>query len=132
MRLALEDKIDGYCKLIRNLEADNNGLKDEIERMSAAVKRNNNKIEWLKNTLTNVLNANNTKSAKGALFSVRLQSGPGKLELKVPESELPEEYIKTTQSVNKAALKEDLKSSDLTENDYCQIVKSESLRIKNG
>lgn len=73
----IEDKADGYAKIIMGIKADIEALKAEEERLYARRKRLEERQKWLKDTLeANMREVGKTKF-KTALFSFNIQTNGG-------------------------------------------------------
>lgn len=125
-----EDKLESYCKIIKNLEADDTAIKNEIDRLSAKRKQLKKSVEYLKNNMFESMKATDTKKVKGQLFTVSIQKNGGKLPVivDVPTEELPDELVKVVESPDLEAI------AKLLENGESPLahfgVRGESLRIK--
>jgi hypothetical protein len=107
-------KIDNYCKLIRNLEGRQKVRAEEAKRFSTIAKYDANKIVRLKYLLLEFFKLHGIDKIETDLFRVvRAQNGvaPVKLGERFEENpeELPEEYRLTTYKPNLKKIAEDLK-----------------------
>ncbi|WP_270289393.1 siphovirus Gp157 family protein [Enterocloster citroniae] len=74
---AIEEKADGYAKIITGMKADIEALKEEEERLYARRKRLEDRQKWLKDNLeANMREIGKTKF-KTALFSFNIQKNGG-------------------------------------------------------
>lgn len=108
----IEMKADGYAKVIRQLEADVEGLKTEENRISRRRKIIENNIKFMKNRLTDSMIATGKTKFKTELFSFNVQKNPAKLVMDEQYIEnIPVHYlIEQEPKVNTALLKDDLKA----------------------
>lgn len=67
---AIEDKVDGYCKVIASIKADAEKLKSEEARLSARRKGLENRVQALRSALSVALDAQGRSKIKTALFTV--------------------------------------------------------------
>ena len=128
---AIEDKADGYGKVIRMLDADIEGIKLEESRLYARRKSLERKKEMLKGNLFDAMKTVGLAKIKTALFTVSIRKNGGKrrLELDVPIEALPAEFQKVTIEANNEALRKLMGDGEQCE--YCHLAEQgESLTIK--
>ena len=108
--LAIEEKADGYAKLIRNQEASSKAFDEEIKRMKLS----------LQNAMVEI---GKTKF-KTDLFSFNIQKNQPSVEI-IDETLIPDKFKKITIDFDKTAIKK-------AEEDVpgVEIKQSESLRIR--
>jgi len=70
----LAAKIEGYCKFIKNLESDIEGLKAEEARLAARRKTMENTVKRSKDAIKNALNAAGEKKLPCGTFTVAVQA----------------------------------------------------------
>lgn len=136
----IEDKADGYAKIIKTLEADVDGIQKENDRLTARKKTYENRIKWLKQNLEMCMRTTGKKKFTTDLFSFNIQKNGGKrkLTIDVDVENIPEEYrIKQPDAVNGDKLREYLKENGLEGQDgslnceWCHLEpQGESLRIR--
>lgn len=127
----LEVKAENYARLIKQLEADAEGIKKEADRLAARQKTLKNKADWLKKNLEASMQATGKTKFETEHFKFGIQKNPASLKFdeEFAVSNLPLEYLKIVEpEVNKAALKEAIKNGQTF--DHVQLVQSESLRIR--
>jgi len=103
-----EDKIEGVCKVIKNLEAEQKAFSDEIERLQNRKKVIENGVKRLKDSIISHMKITNNKKINAGLFKVT------KIEREVcnitNEEAVPAEYlIEQKPRVDKTSIKSDLK-----------------------
>lgn len=107
-------KMEGYSKVIKNMEADVNGLKGEIERLTTRKKSLENNISRMKSVMLMAMNAAGEKKVKGELFTVGVQNNP-------PSVVMDEQYIENVPSkylipqepkIDRKKIAEDLKAGE--------------------
>lgn len=124
----IEDKADGYAKVIAQLNADAYAITKEEERLYARRKAIENSISRMKDRLQQMMEATGKTKFKTALYSFGIQKNPASLVID-DEAKIPEEYwTPQAPKLNKAALKELLKSGEAC--DFAHLEQSESLRIR--
>lgn len=136
----IEDKADGYAKIIKSLESDIKGLNGEIERLTARKKTYENRIKHLKYNLEMSMRATGKYKFTTDLFSFGIQKNGGKraLTIDVDLEKIPEEYrISQPDKVDGDGLREYLKEHGLEGKDgslnceWCHLEpQTESLRIR--
>lgn len=90
----IEDKADGYAKIIKELEAKQNARKEEAKRLTESAKIFENKIKLLKQNLFNAMKATGKTKFATDLFSFNIAKNGGKQALTI-DGEVPKEYTKT-------------------------------------
>ena len=136
----IEDKADGYAKIIKSLEAKVNGLSKESDRLTARKKTYENRIKWLKQNLEMCMRATGKRKFTTDLFSFNIQKNGGKRKLvvDVDVEKVPEKYrIKQPDAIDGESIREYLKENGLEGQDgslNCEFAhlepQGESLRIR--
>lgn len=128
-----EIKLEAYCKIIKNLEADVDALKAEADRLNSKRAVLNANIERLKKAMFDSMKATNTPNVKGTLFTVAIQRNGGKIPVIVADNvdttKLPDELVIFTEKPNLDAIREMLESGKTIEG-FSLGERGESLRIK--
>ena len=114
--LSLEDdievKAENTNKVIKMFTYNNTAIDEEIKRLQEIKKHNENAVERLKTGIENMMIALQKSELKTPLFAAKFIKNPPKVvitdEKNVPAKYLT--YIPATTTVNKNALKEDLKN----------------------
>lgn len=127
----IEQKADGYARVIRNIEADIAGLKTEIDRMTNRKKVLENNITRLKANLQNTMIITGKEKFKTDLFSFNIQANPAAVIMDEQYLEnIPEEYlIPQEPKLDKKKLAADLKAGVDLEG-IAHLEQSRSLRIR--
>lgn len=127
----IEDKAEGYAKVIRNIESDISGLKAEIERMTDRKRVLENNITRMKNNLQAAMELTGKTKFKTDLFSFNVQNNPAAVIMDEQYLEnIPEEYlIPQEPKIDKKKLAADLKAGVDLEG-IAHLSVSRSLRIK--
>lgn len=125
-----EIKLEAYCKVIKNLEADMDALKAEAKRLTDKRKVLENNVDRLKKAMFDSMKATGTDKVKGALFTVAIQRNGGKLPVivDVDTSELPDELVKVVESPDLEAIGKLLEAGECKYAHFGE--RGESLRIK--
>lgn len=126
---AIEQKADGVMYVIRNLEVDVIGLKDEEKRLKSKREVAERKIKRLKQYLQENMEAVGKTKFKTQLFSYNIQNNPASLKL-TDERLIPEKYytVETSRKYDNKAIKDDLKAGKVING--AELKTSQSLRIR--
>lgn len=123
-------KLEGYCKWIRNMEADVAALKEEEKRLAARRKTLEHTIERAKSSMHYAMNEAGEKKIKGNLFTISVQNNPPKVVMDKDIDDIPERYIKYLDpEIDKAKIKEDIQKGIDVEG-IAHLEQTESLRIR--
>ena len=124
----LEDKADGYAKVIAQLNADAAAIKAEEERLYARRKTIENRTQAMKMRLQEMMEITGKTKFKTTLYSFGIQKNPASVVVD-DYSKVPAEYwIEQDPKLNKSALKEFLSTGEAC--DYAHLEQGESLRIR--
>ena len=127
----LEEKADGYARVMRQMDADAKAIKTEEERLYNRRKSLENRSAWLKNRLQNVMEITGKTKFKTELFSFGIQKNPARLVIDRESTDhAPAEYIIIQSPIwDKAKLKEALKAGKDVDG-IAHLEQTEGLRIK--
>ena len=106
----LADKLEGYCKFIKNLESDIQGLKAEEERLNARRKTMENTVTRCKEAMKFALNTAGEKKIACGTFTVSVQNNAPSVVLDESYIEnIPEEYLVPQEpKIDKKKIKADI------------------------
>lgn len=130
-----EVKLENYCKVIKNLEADIDALKAEADRLNSKRAVLTANIERLKKAMFDSMKATNTPKVKGTLFTVAIQKNGGVAPINYDKdnkditAKLPDELVVVTEKPNLDAIRELLVAGKAVEG-FTIGERGESLRIK--
>lgn len=125
----IEDKADGYAKVIADLKMQGDGLQKEIDRLTKMKKSLDGNIERMKKTLEFAMIATGKKKFKTPLFSFWIQKNTPSLKLDVVDEAVPAKYhIPQPDKINTEQIKKDLKAGEAI--DFAHLEQSESIRIR--
>lgn len=125
--MGTEEKLESYCKVIRQLEADAEMLKAEKERIENKKKTVDNSIGRMKKAVMEFMKASGTNKASAGTFTVSLSTS--KATKIIDESLIPKKYfIKQEPKIDKKAILEMLKSGAKVKG--CELQINEGVRIK--
>lgn len=124
----IEEKADGYAKIIQSLKAQVEGLKGDIERLQNRKRTIENNIEGMKHNLEESMKAIGKLKFKTDLFSFGIQKNPASVNI-IDESKIPKEYlIPQEPKIDKKGIIDFVKEHGNTE--YAELTQGESLRIR--
>jgi len=124
----LPEKVEGYCRIVRNLEAAEEALKVEAERLTLRKRALANRAAGLKERLRLALVAVGREKIDAGTFTVGRQASPPAVAIAEGVA-LPDEFlIPQAPTVDKRALLAALKEGRKV--DGCEITRGESLRIR--
>ncbi len=124
----IEIKADNYAKLIKGIESTADGLKGEIERLSARERAIRNNVRRVKTALQDAMQKTGKTKFKTELFSFGIQKNPPSVDI-VEGAQLPDKYlIPQPAKIDKKGIIAALKAG--TKINGCTLTQSESLRIR--
>ena len=123
----LEVKSIAYVEVIKQRESFNTRIDEEIKRLQAIKKANDNLVLRLKNNLLNAVNMFGNFEAGFLKLSTRKSKS---VEVTIDTNDLPKEFksIKVTEAPDKTAIKKAIESGQEIEG--CRIVENINLAIK--
>ena len=126
---AIEQKADGLMYVIRDLEVDVVGLKDEEARLKKKREVAERKIKRLKQYLQDNMETVGKTKFKTQLFSYNIQNNPASLKL-TDEKLIPQKYytVETSRKYDNKAIKDDLKAGKVING--AELKTSQSRRIR--
>lgn len=124
----LEEKADGYAKIIAMLNNDVSAIDAEIKRLTDRKKTFKNNIDYLKKNLEQSMIYTGKRKFKTSLFSFNIQKNPPKLVIDDPEKIPVRFYIEVEPKIDNAAIKEEIKNGE--EFDWAHMEQTEGLRIR--
>lgn len=127
-----DDKIETYCKVIKNIEADSKAIAEELKRLQAKKKHLENTVSRMKETILEAMRLTGKTSSGGKVLKATIQKNGGVLPLIMddPVAEaLPEEFRITKYEANNEAIRKALDEGiELPFAHYGE--RGESIRIK--
>lgn len=111
-----KDKIEGIGVVCRELRGDIATVKEERARLKARKLSMENRIKWLTNYVTDMMNALDLgkHTSPNALFTVYMQKNPDTVHIERPDA-LPEVFQRITVEPAKKEIKIALEAGDLSE-----------------
>ena len=125
--MGAEEKIESYCQIIKQLQADVEMLATEAARIAARKKTAENSIDRMKAALLLFMQMTKQTKAKGGTFSVSVASSQ-KVNV-TDESKVPSQWlVPQPPKVDKVGLKEALKGGATIEG--AELITTEGVRIR--
>lgn len=125
--IGVDEKVESYCKIIRQFETDAETFKLEKQRFADKQIHAENSAKRMKNSLLDFLNASGQKKVNAGLFTV--SKSTSQAVNVIDESLIPEEFLKPQPpKIDKVAIKNAIKSGSSVVG--AEIVTNESVRIK--
>ena len=126
------EKIDGYCRIVKNLEADAEALKKEAKRLSERQKSIESRVAWLKARMYESMKAVGVSEA-GKVLHAKVQKNGGVLPLKFKEGfgamDAPEAFRRVEYSFDTQAIRDALDAGGVL--DFVEFgERGETVRIK--
>ena len=131
LELDIEEKADGYAKVIRNMEGIIAAIKQEQDRLASKKATLENSIKRLKTNLQEAMITTGKTKFKTELFSFSIQKNGGAdpVIVDVETDELPDDLVTIVEKPNLKAIADYIKETgDLTYAHFGE--RGESLRIK--
>jgi len=124
----IEDKLDGYGKVIRSIELNAENKRKEAERLAERYKAEENKVKLLKKRIEDAMLVMGRPKIKTLLFSYNIQNNAPSLDI-ATEQFIPEGYyIKQEPKLDKRSLLEAVKNGLVVEG--VSIRRTASLRMR--
>ena len=121
--MGAEEKLESYCKVIRQLEADAEALKAEKTRITDKKKTVENSVARMKLAVQEFLKAKGVQKDNAGIFKVALSTSKA-VEITDPTA-IPEEFIKPAKvEFDKSAIRKVLMSGE--------VVAGAELKINEG
>ena len=125
--IGVEEKLENYCKVIRQLESEAEMVKAEKERLATKQKTLENNVARLKNTILYYMDSRNTTKEDAGVFKVSVSES--KACNITDESKIPENYlIAQAPKLDKASMLKALKEG--VEIDGAELQINRNIRIK--
>lgn len=105
---AIDGKVENILNFISDCKGKAEQLKQEEDRLYKKRKSLENKTEYLKNLIYYVMKSNNLQKATYGTYDCTIAKSTPKIVID-DESLIPEQFIKTVVSIDKMALKKEMK-----------------------
>lgn len=124
----IEDKADGYAKVIAELNGMTETIDKEIDRLKTKKQTIANNIDRMKRNLASSMVITGKRKFKTDLFSFAIQKNPPSLVIDDPKK-VPQMFlVPQDPKIDTASIKEKLKAGE--ELDFAHLTQTESLRIR--
>ena len=125
--MGVEEKLEGYCQVIRQYEADAEMLKAEKERIDKKIKVSENAVNRMKKAVIEYMKASGSTKSTAGTFTVALSTS--KAVNILDESKVPVRFlVEQPPKIDKSAIRQELISG--AEIDGCELQINEGVRIK--
>ena len=125
---AIAEKLDGYAKVIRNMQAESDAYKAEETRLAALRKPIDKTIERMKNAVETAMRTSNETKVKTTIGTWSIQKNPPSVNV-TDESKVPADYwIEQKPTLDRRAILEKLKAKE--EVPGAELTQGESLRFR--
>lgn len=126
--IGIADKVEDYCKVINQLNADVMTIDAEIDRLNAKKQRAKKGVDRMKTALLGFMTATDTTKTSAGTFNLSIRKS--KAVVISDLEKVPEKYItvKTTTAPDKKAIKSAIESGEQVEGAAIQI--NSNLMIK--
>lgn len=125
--MGVEEKLESYCKVIRQLEADAEMLKAEKERIEKKKKTVDNSIDRMKKAVMEFMKASGSTKSTAGTFTVALSTS--KAVNILDESKIPVRFlVEQAPKIDKSSIRAELMSG--AEIEGCELQINEGVRIK--
>jgi len=124
-----QEKAESICKVIKSIELEAKGIKEEEKRLSDRRKALENNVKNLKEYLDGSMKSAGIKKIKGNIFTLSIQKNPLSVNI-LDKNSIPSLYKEEIISIkiDKAAIKEILKNGEGVPG--ARLEQGESLRIR--
>lgn len=125
--LGSEEKLESYCKVIRQLEADAEALKAEKDRIYKKQQATENSIARMKSVIAEFLKSHDAKKSTAGIFTVSLSES--KAVNITDENKVPARFlVEQPPKIDKSAIRAELMAGGDVEG--CELKINEGVRIK--
>lgn len=125
--MGADEKVESYCKVIKQFQADADMYKAEYDRLAARKKSAENAIERMKRALLDFMQASKQNKITAGTFTV--STATSKAANIIDETLIPEQYLKPQPAkVDKAGILAALKNGEKI--DGAVLVENTGVRIK--
>ena len=124
---ALEEKLESTAKVIRNLEAEADGLEAEEKRLKARKTAVRNRIADIKGYVQQNLEAMGKDKVTSGIFKWSIQNNAPSVNI-IDEDLIPDAYWKIERKPMKTEIKKAIEAGELTEG--VELVRTKSLRLR--
>jgi len=121
----IDEKLEGYAMVVKNLESDIEGLKAEEKRLADRRKSLENGVKRMKEAMHDTLLMTGERKLKTPKFTISLRKSTS---VQIENEDLiPQEFFKVTKTISKSELTKRLKEQEVP---GASLVEKESLQIR--
>lgn len=125
--MGADEKVENYCKIIKQFQADADMFKAECDRIAARKKTAENAIERMKTALLDFMQASKQEKIKAGTFSV--STATTKAVNIIDETQIPEQYLKPQPAkIDKAEISKALKNGEIVAG--AELIENKGVRIR--
>ena len=125
--MGVEEKLEGYCQVIRQYEAEKEMLKAEKERIDKKIKVTDNAVNRMKKAVMEFMKASGSTKSTAGTFTVALSTS--KAVNILDESKVPVRFlVEQPPKIDKSAIRQELMSG--AEIEGCELQINDGVRIK--
>lgn len=123
---AVEEKLEAYAMVIKNIESDVQGIKSEEKRLAERRKVMENGVVRMKQAIAETLQNSGQDKVKTEKFTFSWRKS-SKVEVSNIDS-LPQQYVKVERTISRSELAKALKAGEQIEG--AQLIENQSLSIR--
>ncbi|QTB23085.1 siphovirus Gp157 family protein [Lysinibacillus sphaericus] len=123
---AVEEKLEAYAMVIKNIESDVEGIKSEEKRLAERRKVMENGVVRMKQAIAETLQNSGQDKVKTEKFTFSWRKS-SKVEVSNIDS-LPQQYVKVERTISRSELAKALKAGEQIEG--AQLIENQSLSIR--
>ncbi|MBG9692672.1 hypothetical protein ABD91_17995 [Lysinibacillus sphaericus] len=123
---AVEEKLEAYAMVIKNIESDVEGIKSEERRLAERRKVMENGVVRMKQAIAETLQNSGQDKVKTEKFTFSFRKS-SKVEVSNIDS-LPQQYVKVERTISRSELAKALKAGEQIEG--AQLIENQSLSIR--
>ena len=123
---AVEEKLEAYAMVIKNIESDVEGIKSEEKRLAERRKVMENGVVRMKQAIAETLQNSGQDKVKTEKFTFSFRKS-SKVEVSNIDS-LPQQYVKVERTISRSELAKALKAGEQIEG--AQLVENQSISIR--
>lgn len=123
---AVEEKLEAYAMVIKNIESDVEGIKSEEKRLAERRKTMENGVTRMKQAIAETLQGSGQDKVKTEKFTFSWRKS-SKVEVSNIDS-LPQQYVKVERTISRVELAKALKAGEQIEG--AQLIENQSLSIR--
>ena len=121
----IDEKLEGYAMVVKNLESDIEGLKAEERRLADRRKSLENGVKRMKEAMQDTLLMTGERKLKTPKFTISLRKSTS---VQIENEDLiPQEFFKVTKTISKSELTKRLKEQEVP---GARLVENQSLQIR--